>query len=136
VASSLHKLGIDGALGGQQQDGYFYLVESNVSVNKSSQFIRQDINYEVTLGPDGWPSLTTLTVDEKNTFRPEDKIPGFPENSFDGLIWPRAFLSNLGRIGQQVTGVDTNLIRCRQRLYVHRFPGKFVPDQPRIISPS
>jgi LPXTG-site transpeptidase (sortase) family protein len=87
LAYSLNQMGLDGALQGQQDD-YFYLVESNISVNKSSQFIRQNLNYEVTLSPDGWPGRAKLTVEESNLFRPEDKIPGFPENVFNGLVWP------------------------------------------------
>ncbi len=86
LAAILNELEIDGAMQGQQDD-YFYLIESNVADTKTSQLIQQDLKYEVELDSTAWPTLATLTVDQINTFTPEDKLPGAPENNYRGGRW-------------------------------------------------
>ncbi len=86
VATTLHQLGLDGALLGSHDD-YFYLVEHNISYNKLSPFIRQALRYEVELGPDGRPTLATLTVDETNTYSPQARPPGYPDTYYYGGRW-------------------------------------------------
>ncbi len=86
LAAILHDLGVDGAIAGQSDD-FFYLVESNVSYNKLSPFVQQDLRYQVDLGPDGWPTLATLTVDERNTYTPGDGLVQYPKGYYQGRIW-------------------------------------------------
>lgn len=82
----LHELGVDGALQGAEDD-YFYLVEHNVSYNKLSPFIRQDLTYEVELDPNGWPSQSSLLVIERNSYTPGAGLSGYPDNYYAGGRW-------------------------------------------------
>ncbi len=86
TAAGLYDLGLSGALSGQQDD-YFYLVESNISYNKLSPFIRQDLQYQVTLDPDGLPTTAALTVKEMNTYAPGPDTAEYPAGYFDGGRW-------------------------------------------------
>lgn len=86
TAAVLYNLGVYGALKGGQDD-YVYLVEDNLSYNKLSPFIQQDMNYEVQLKPDGSPSLATLTVEAMNTYTTGLGLPGYPAGYYDGGRW-------------------------------------------------
>ncbi len=86
TAAGLFKLGIYGALKGQNDD-YFYLVESNVSYNKLSPFIEQDLRYEVQLKPDATPQEASLIVDERNVYVPGAGVRGYPQGYYDGGRW-------------------------------------------------
>jgi hypothetical protein len=82
-ATALDRLGVDGAVGADLDD-YLYVVESNVSYNKLSPFIRQDLQYAVQLGADGWPRAAALTVDEANTYQPGRGLTGYPVGYYVG----------------------------------------------------
>lgn len=86
TAAVLYNLGVYGALKGRQDD-YVYLVEDNLSYNKLSPFIQQDMNYEVQLRPDGSPSLATLTVEAMNTYTTGLGLAGYPAGYYDGGRW-------------------------------------------------
>ena len=86
VAAMLNQLSVDGALGGLEDD-YFYLVESNVSYNKLSPFIRFDMQYEVELAANGWPDSSSLIVDEMNAYLPGAGLVDYPDGYYDGGLW-------------------------------------------------
>jgi hypothetical protein len=82
-AELLDRLGVDGAVG-PDPDDYLYLIESNVSYNKLSPFIRQDLEYAVRLGIDGRPVAARLTVDETNRYQPGSGLAGYPDGYYVG----------------------------------------------------
>ena len=86
TAAGLFDLGLYGALRGSRDD-YIYFVETNVSYNKLSPFIQQDLRYEIQIDPNGAPIEANLTVNEVNTYTPGKGLPGYPEGYYDGGRW-------------------------------------------------
>jgi len=86
VAPWLTQLGLDGALQTPPGD-YLYLVEQNVSYNKLSQFIQQQLEYTVELERNAHPVESTLVIDEANLYRAEAGWSGYPEGYYVGGRW-------------------------------------------------
>jgi hypothetical protein len=86
INALLHLVGIDGALQGQQDD-YLYVVEDDLSDTKLNPFIKRDLAYELLIGPGGRPLLSTLTINEANTYLPGSPGLGYPDGYYDGSRW-------------------------------------------------
>ncbi len=82
LAPVFHKLGVDGAIRGQQDD-YFYLVEDNLADSKLNSFVMQSLNYQVQLDPDSRPLQARLVVDKINAYTPGTELVGFPKEGYN-----------------------------------------------------
>lgn len=86
VAQLLRQLGVDGALESSQGD-YLYLVEQNVSYNKLSPFIEQQLHYMVQLDSNAQPVESTLMIHETNRYQAGAGWAGYPESYYMGGRW-------------------------------------------------
>lgn len=86
-AAALNELGIDGALATAQYDDYLHVNEFNMSFNKLSPFIDHSLAYQVDLGPNGYPTLSTLSIEMSNAYNPALRPPEYPEIYFSGGRW-------------------------------------------------
>jgi LPXTG-site transpeptidase (sortase) family protein len=87
-AALLRQWRVDGALPSvTTTSDFLYVVEQNVSYNKLSPFIQQNIEYHVVLDTNAQPITSTLTITSANHYRAGQGWADYPATYYTGGRW-------------------------------------------------